>query len=76
MLLDGKPNKNTEHMASLVSRQLDNRSGYNVLTGKVLQAFGVAESSGVEVDKSLRNIKSKISSQSFQTSAQPAEGVA
>ena len=63
MLLVGKPDKNTEHMASLVSRQLDNRSGYNVLTGKVLQAFGVAESSGVEVDKSLRRVSKHLLNQ-------------
>ena len=53
-LLVGKPDKRTEHMASLVSRQLDNRSGYNVLTGKVLQDFGVAQNSAGE--NSLRKI--------------------
>jgi len=63
MLLVGKPDKNTEHMASLVSRQLDNRSGYNVLTGKVLQAFGMAESSGVEVEKSLRRVSKHLLNQ-------------
>ena len=62
-MLVGKPDKNTEHMASLVSRQLDNRSGYNVLTGKVLQAFGVAESSGVEVEKSLRRVSKHLLNQ-------------
>ena len=56
MLLVGKPDKKTEHMASLVARQRDNREGYNVLTGKVLQAFGLAECSAVEMEKSPRSI--------------------
>ena len=56
MLLVGKPDKRTEHMASLVARQRDNREGYNVRTGKVLQAFGMAENSGVEMVKSPRSV--------------------
>ena len=63
-LLVGKPDKKTEHMASLVSRQLDNRSGYNVLTGKVLQAFGVAENSArVVVEKPLRSVSKHLLNQ-------------
>ena len=56
MLLVGKPDKRTEHMASLVARQRDNREGYNVRTGKVLQAFGTAGSTGVELEKSPRSV--------------------
>ena len=56
MLLVGKPDKRTEHMASLVARQRENREGYNVRTGKVLQAFGMAENSGVEMVKSPRSV--------------------
>ena len=63
MLLVGKPDKKPEHMASLVSRQMDNKSGYNVLTGKVLQDFGVAESSGVEVEKALRRVSKHLLNQ-------------
>ena len=63
MFLVGKPDENTQHMASLVARQLDNRSGYNVRTGKVLQALGMADSSGVEVEKSLRSVSKHLLNQ-------------
>ena len=56
MLLVGKPDQKTEHMASLVARQRDNREGYNVRTGKVIQEFGAAERSGVKMEKSQRGV--------------------
>ena len=44
-------------MASLVARQRENREGYNVRTGKVLQAFGTAGSTGLDImEKSPRNV--------------------
>ena len=62
-MLFAKPDKKTEHMASLVSRQRNNREGYNVRTGQVLQAFGVPESNGQESEKSTRKVPKHLLSQ-------------
>ena len=62
-MLVAKPDKKTEHMASLVSRQRNNREGYNVRTGQVLQAFGVPESNGQESEKSTRKVPKHLLSQ-------------
>ena len=62
-MLVAKPDKKTEHMASLVARQRDNREGYNVRTGKILQAFGMAGSTGVEMEKSTRSVPKHLLSQ-------------
>ena len=62
-MLFAKPDKKTEHMASLVSRQRSNREGYNVRTGQVLQAFGLPESNGQESEKSTRKVPKHLLSQ-------------
>ena len=62
-MLVAKPDKKTEHMASLVSRQRNNREGYNVRTGQVFQAFGVPERNGLESEKSTRKVPKHLLSQ-------------